>query len=281
MIDIQAGVPQWRDQGRAAYQNLGYSPALSADPISHAWALHMLGLPDSHPVLELGLGRMVVRTEIPTHVALTGAFRAELNDQALGGECVIELLPGQALRLTCRAGRFGYLAIARDIELPKHRGSVATLAREGFHYAEPCFGAALPVKLSARPQHTDQGPIRYLPTYEHEDFSKSAIAHFETQVWQIDPASDSMGLRLLGETMNHKAGLKNSTPLAIGAIQWPSGGVPMVMAGAHQSIGGYPRIGCVLPDQLARLAQWPQRQPLQFVATEWPDARRRLKRALP
>ena len=38
MIDIQAGVAQWRDQGRAAYQHLGYSPALSADPIS------MLGL---------------------------------------------------------------------------------------------------------------------------------------------------------------------------------------------------------------------------------------------
>ena len=281
MIEIQAGVAQWRDQGRAAYQHLGYSPALSADPISHAWALHMLELQNSHPVLELGLGRMVVRTEVPTRVALTGAFRAELNDQALGGECAIELLPGQELRLTCRAGRFGYLAIARDIALPKHRGSVATLAREGFNYAEPCFGDPLPGKLTTRPQHTEHGPIRYLPTYEHDDFSESAIAHFESCVWQIDPASDSMGLRLLGEGVHHQVGLEYSTPLAIGAIQWPSGGVPMVMAGAHQSIGGYPRIGCVLPDQLARLAQWPQREPLQFVATDWPDAQRRLKRALP
>ena len=281
MIDIQAGVAQWRDQGRAAYQHLGYSPALPADPISHAWALHMLGLPDSHPVLELGLGRMVVRTEVPAHVALTGAFRAELNDQALGGECAIELLPGQTLRLTCRAGRFGYLAIARDIELPRHRGSVATLAREGFDYAEPSFGAALPVRLAARPQFTEQGPILYLPAYEYDEFSEAAIAHFESGVWQIDPASDSMGLRLLGKAMNHQVELEYSTPLAIGAIQWPSGGAPMVMAGAHQSIGGYPRIGCVLPDQLARLAQWPQREPLQFVATDWSDAQRRLKRALP
>lgn len=281
MIDIQAGVAQWRDHGRLAYQHLGYSPALSADPISHAWALEMLGLPDSHPVLELGMGRMAVRTEVPTHVALTGAFRAELNDQALGGECAIELFPGQELRLTCRAGRFGYLAIARNIELPKHRGSVATLAREGIDFATPTFGDPLPARLTARPQHSEQGPIRYLPTYEHDDFSTAAIAHFESNLWQVDPASDSMGLRLVGESMNHQVGLEFSTPLAIGAIQWPSGGVPMVLAGAHQSIGGYPRVGCVLPDQLARLAQWPQREPLQFVATDWPDAQRRLKRALP
>ena len=87
-----------------------------------------------------------------------------------------------------------------------------------------------------------------------------------------------MGLRLAGNEPIALSTLQPlSEPVAIGTIQLPADGQPIVLLADAQTIGGYPRIGHVISADLPRLAQVAPSDRLRFVASNEALALQRLQ----
>ncbi|MEO8499823.1 MAG: hypothetical protein ABI565_02825, partial [Vicinamibacteria bacterium] len=91
--------------------------------------------------------------------------------------------------------------------------------------------------------------------------------------WLVGLDSDRVGARLDGPRLPH-AGPSEiiSDGMVPGCIQVPPDGRPIVMLSDCPTTGGYPKIACVVSDDLALVAQAiPGRTPLRFFAVRIED----------
>jgi len=74
--------------------------------------------------------------------------------------------------------------------------------------------------------------------------------------WTVSSASDRMGIRLEGAPIPlHHATDRLSEPVEPATVQVPGGGLPIVLGGDGQTIGGYPRAAHVIDADLDMLGQ--------------------------
>ena len=66
-----------------------------------------------------------------------------------------------------------------------------------------------------------------------------------------------MGYKLQGEPIIPSKGGIISEGITFGAVQVPPDGQPIVLLKERQTIGGYPKIGSILPVDCFKLAQMP------------------------
>jgi allophanate hydrolase subunit 2 len=97
-------------------------------------------------------------------------------------------------------------------------------------------------------------------------FTPEAVALFAQQVWTVTPQSNRVGLRLAGDTplARQQTAELASEGTALGAIQVPASGQPVLFLADHPLTGGYPVIGCVAPHHLDRAGQIPIGARIQF-----------------
>ncbi|MFC2538466.1 MAG: 5-oxoprolinase/urea amidolyase family protein, partial [Lautropia mirabilis] len=93
-------------------------------------------------------------------------------------------------------------------------------------------------------------------------FDDESLELLQQQCWQVTQQSNRVGLRLLGEKpLQRAAGFQGrelpSEGTALGALQVPSNGQPVLFLADHPLTGGYPVIGCVAPHHLDLAAQLP------------------------
>jgi allophanate hydrolase subunit 2 len=82
-----------------------------------------------------------------------------------------------------------------------------------------------------------------------------------------------MGIRLEGPSLGLTAPREMVTEgVALGAIQVPAGGRPIVLFVEHQTTGGYPKIASVAAVDAARLGQLRPRDTIRFAAVTFDDA---------
>jgi allophanate hydrolase subunit 2 len=121
-------------------------------------------------------------------------------------------------------------------------------------------------------------PAENLPTVEQEVvldvvlgprtdwFTAESVARLAAQRWQVTPQSNRVGLRLAGEVPLARAiaGELPSEGTALGALQVPPSGQPVLFLADHPLTGGYPVIGAVAPYHLDRAGQIPVGAWLRF-----------------
>jgi allophanate hydrolase subunit 2 len=95
---------------------------------------------------------------------------------------------------------------------------------------------------------------------------------FFTQLYEVTPASNRMGLRLAGEPLFRKPGELISEAVAPGAVQVTNDGRPVVLGADGQTIGGYPKIAHVIRADLDSLAQLRPGDRVRFVRVMPADA---------
>jgi 5-oxoprolinase (ATP-hydrolysing) subunit C len=83
--------------------------------------------------------------------------------------------------------------------------------------------------------------------------------------YTVAPASDRMGLRLTGATLERRAGELASEAVAPGAVQVTNDGLPVVLGVDGQTLGGYPKIAHVVRADLDVLAQLRPGDRVRFV----------------
>jgi len=251
-----------QDAGRRGFAHLGVARSGAFDPRSWRLANRLVGNREDVAALEcLGPG-LAVETLKHLTAAVTGAIgTVSINGRLVSTNTPLHLRPGDLLRLgPPRTGLRYYLAVTGGILTPEVLGSCSYDTLGG---------------LGPPPLHADQvldtGPDRDgHPLVDHvapappattfevlpgPDGDEAAIAALTQAVWDLDPQSDRIGVRLLGEPVPAPAELP-SKPMVLGAVQVPPNGRPIILGPDHPTTGGYPVIAVVTGESMCDVAQW-------------------------
>ena len=267
-----------QDQGRPGWTAQGLSRGGAADPLALLEAAALLGSSPTNAVLEMmGMGGVFSTTQ-HTRFALTGAqMQASIDGTPVLPNSSHLLRAGQKLRIGgAQKGVFGYLAFAGGITTDPVMNSRATHLTAGIGAplqaddvlplstdSDPLTG---PMRLPAS-DRLSGGVIRVMPGPQTDFFGDDIIARFSETTFARSPRGNRQGIRMDHDGAGFgAAGQLNivSDLIVPGDIQMTGDGVPFVLLAECQTIGGYPRIGTVIPADLPRVAQAMPGAALQF-----------------
>ena len=280
-VDEAGPATSVQDGGRFGYLRFGLSSAGAMDPTALATANALVGNEAQAPAIEVGpFPARFSAAEGDVRLALTGAARvATIGSSAVAmGESFV-LKSGATLALkAARGGTFTTLAIAGGIEGTPMFGSFSVHARADLGSPLPrplkagdrlAVATALPGTRDFRLPLPAPGtaPIRVVLGPQDDYFGDAALAAFFAAGWQISPASDRMGYRLLGPKIVAARGHNIvSDGIALGQIQVPGDGQPLVLMADRGTTGGYPKIAAIVSADLGRFAQTPAGTEVRFEA---------------
>jgi antagonist of KipI len=200
------------------------------------------------------------------------------------------LAAGDVVRIgAARAGVRGYVAVAGGIEVPPVLGSRSTYLRgrlgglEGRALRRDDVlrpGAAGPVRRRAVPSGLvpdwrREPVLRVVLGPQADRFTDDGLATFLGGTYEVLPQSDRMGARLAGPRIAHARGHDIiSDGIALGAVQVPGDGQPIVLLVDRQSTGGYTKIATVCSFDIPRIGQAKPGQRVRFSAVDVAEAQR-------
>jgi len=277
-----------QDLGRPGHMARGLSAGGAADRQALFEAAALLQLPEVAPAIEMaGLGGAFT-ADAPTRFALTGApMKASIEGDPVAWNASHTLHPGQRLEIGgASAGVYGYLTPAATINTPVWLGSRAVHGVAGV--GKPlAAGDALPLgedsRLEAPGMTLDPlsrfagGEVRMMPGPQTGLFSEATLERALSTEFRRGAQANRQGVRLDhdGEPFGTDAAAGLASDFIVtGDVQMTGDGLPYVLMAECQTIGGYPRLGTVLPDDLPRVAQAPLGAPLRLalVTVEEADA---------
>ena len=259
-----------QDLGRPGRRAAGVPPGGAMDRFALAAANRLAGNPEGAAALECSLSGPTVVALRSCLVAVTGAdFGLTLNGVPAPDWTGIFLMEGDRLGFTGRRwGARAYIAVAGGLDAERWLGSASTyllVGRGGVHGRTLHSGEELTL-AGPEPRPAVAGrclPVGQRPTYELSP-SLAAVAGphvrllsppsrraFFRERWTVSRDADRMGYRLEGETLQVKAEELVSFGLAMGCVQVPPAGQPILLMADHQTAGGYPVVAgvarCALP----------------------------------
>ncbi|MBA4503026.1 5-oxoprolinase subunit C family protein [Marinobacterium marinum] len=262
-----------QDGGRAGYQHLGVTTGGPMDEHAFDWANWLLGNPRGSAALEITYGMLVLEALSDMTFALAGAdLGATLNGKPLLPWQQYQVQAGDRLKFgTPENGLRAYLAFPGGIQTVARLGSAATVTREKLGGLD---GSGKPLQRGDRllsmesavaeqrampdwaiPDYSEPLKMGLILGYQYECFSITQRMKFFTAPYTVTSNIDRMGYRLQGEPVASEQNGIISEGIALGAVQIPQDGQPIVLMRDRQTIGGYPKIGCVFSLDLAKLAQ--------------------------
>lgn len=259
-----------QDRGRRGYQRHGLAQGGAADLLAYLWANKLLDNPDHSACLEITLGGFEAIAEGPITIAITGAASdISVNGQPVDPWSTVHLENADRLKIGVpRYGRYSYLAIPGGIDAPAFCGSRSVVLREkipGFtalteHDSLPALGSTstIPrrsVPTGKRPDYAGEVILRIIPGYQVDQFHPDDLLRLTASDYRISQQSDRMGIRMEGAPLTRVASGVISEGIAMGAIQVPGEGLPIVLLNDRQTIGGYPKVGTLGIIDCGRLAQ--------------------------
>ncbi|QIA65292.1 5-oxoprolinase/urea amidolyase family protein [Vibrio astriarenae] len=265
-----------QDFGRFGQAHIGVTTGGPADTYAYSWANKLLNNPINSSVIEMTLGQASFTVQQSTWFAISGAdLNATLDTQPLQNWSSFYAMKGQVINFKLpRNGLRGYLAVSGGFAAPDTLGSASTVVRDklgGLRGNGSSIGTgdelAFRTKISRSDYSTQSVSFRFVPDYNRpihlriipgyqvKQFSPAALSHFYQQEYIVSKDSNRMGYRFEGRGIDAPNQGILSEGLALGSIQITPDGLPIVMLCDHQTIGGYPKVGCVSQVDLPRLAQ--------------------------
>lgn len=279
-----------QDGGRSGFLRFGVTAAGPMDPLAHAMANRAVAAAPDAAAIEIPFGGLEVVAEYgPATVALAGGrFDIRIDGAPLPAAVVARLAAGSTLSV--RGGKVGmwcYLALAGTMEVPPVMGSTATHTRSGIGGMAGrglAPGDLIPLTLSGAdvaegeilaPHLDDNGrsPVRVMVGPQADHFSPRERERFLCQTWTISGRSDRMGYRLDGKPLRYARSFNIvSDGIAMGSVQVPGDGLPIVLMADRQPTGGYPKIATVISADLGVLAQRRPGSEVRFVEVSHEEA---------
>ncbi len=263
-----------QDAGRIGYQNAGFSVSGVMDYRSFRMANMLLGNEESEAVLEVSLmGPTLTFMENNTFAIAGGDFSPTLNNKEIDLYAAIPAKKGDTLKLgLVKEGARAYIAFAGGMDVPLVMGSKSTNLKCG-------IGGYKGRKLEAGDEIGFVNPkanlINMYKRYEHvreyqekditlrvilgpqiDYFAEEGIRTFLESEYTVSDEYDRMGCRLKGPVIASKNGVDIiSDGIALGSIQIPTSGTPIIMMADRQTTGGYAKIATVIHVDIPKLAQ--------------------------
>jgi len=254
-----------QDLGRYGYGHLGVTNSGAMDEYAYLWSQKLLDNKNSN-ALEVMVG-LKLKATLSTEIAVTGAdldFRINGVKKPIWQSYNIKV--GDILSFEKRvSGQRAYLAVKDGFSIKKRYGSYSTTLKEGIG-SRIKKGDFIPFKTHLLsyikrvqreyiPNYNDHLTLRVLLGYQDDYFSQEQKERFFSSEYEITLQSDRMGYRLKGEPIIPSIDGIISEAIAFGSVQIPKDGQPIILLKERQTIGGYPKIGTVLPIDCFRLAQ--------------------------
>ncbi|PYO04965.1 MAG: KipI antagonist [Candidatus Rokuibacteriota bacterium] len=298
MIRILDAGPQTtvQDLGRTGQMRYGIPPSGPVDRFAFVLANRLVGNADTAAALECTL--IGPRFEITGAgaIAVTGAdMPVTVNGQSAAGWRTIAVKAGDVVRLgPARTGVRSYVGVAGGLDVPLVLGSRSTYLRGRVGGVE---GRALrksdelrlfpsgPVKPRhveprAIPDYTGEPTVRAVLGPQADRFTAEGLEALFGGRYEVLPQSDRMGSRLRGPRIAHARGHDIvSDGIALGSIQVPGDGQPIVLLVDRQSTGGYTKAATICSSDIWRVGQARPGQSLRFHQIGVDEAHRMLREA--
>jgi len=279
-----------QDAGRYGFQQHGVIVGGAMDPVAMRMANMLVGNQPGEAVLELTLKGPSLRFHEDFLIAVCGGdFAPAIDGQRIAGNRAVWVRRGSTLQFSrAKKGCRAYLAVAGGWDVPVVMNSRSTNFRAGFGGHEgrmlrandwlranspgefSRFLASRLAKQAGANSFAQAGwhvppsafpcianpTVRVIRGEQYDDFTADSREHFWSQPFQVSPQSDRMGYRLAGPQLSLSAPLElTSEAVTAGTIQVPPSGQPIILLADRQTIGGYPKIGCVASVDLPIFAQ--------------------------
>lgn len=256
------------DLGRFGYEHLGVSNSGVLDEYSARFANKLLDNNPKAPLLENFFGNLEFEVMGDTNIAITGAkceFSINNIPQELWSSHSVR--SGDFVKIgKVIEGTRVYIAIKNGFNIKKDLGSASVSVKEGFGGEKlktndtlfftpsaPQIHKRVPKDLI--PDYSKPLVLRVIPSYQNSYFPKEEQEKFFSNEYTITNDFNRMACKLKGESINCDIDGIISEGIAFGAIQIPKNGQPIILLKERQTIGGYPKIGAILPIDCFRLAQ--------------------------
>lgn len=262
-----------QDTGRTGFRRWGVPVGGAMDLSACRRVNALLGQGENAAVLEATMTGPTLRFGAKTRFAISGAdLNPSLNGSPLANDRVHEAHPGDVLAFgPLTSGCRACIGFSGGIDVPVMLGSRSTCLPGKFgghegralragdrlflgNVAQPDGSVkAYPVSTSA----DSRDPIRILAGPEADWFTPEALRDLLSTPYRISPDSNRVGYRLEGAVLTRRFPDREmiSSPVTVGTIQVTRGGLPVILLADAPTVGGYPRIGFVIRDDLPRLAQ--------------------------
>ncbi|MEV4157469.1 biotin-dependent carboxyltransferase family protein [Nocardia salmonicida] len=269
-----------QDLGRQGWFDSGVGQAGAADRGSLRLANRLVGNPEGFAAIEVLLGGLALRADGHLTVAVTGApAPAFVDGTPVGHASVLELDEGQVLRLgSASTGLRSYVAVRGGIDVAKVLGSRSRDTLSGIGPEPLAIGTQLPVGPPPRTFPTVEfAPVALRPELLTIRACPGPRADWFTDPdllfrgsWIVSSDTDRVGARLdrlAGPPLVRSVTRElPSEGVALGSVQVPPSGQPVVFLADHPITGGYPVIAVVLDADVDRVAQARPGEKLVFVA---------------
>jgi biotin-dependent carboxylase-like uncharacterized protein len=292
-----------QDVGRVGYQHLGVPTSGALDPVSLRAANVLVGNNATEGALEIAyVGPTFIVEADSANLACAGAnacIEVLPNEVTVSGVSYASMQSfraqrGQIVRIGPTSGSsVVYLAVEGGFDIKPVLGSVSTYLRGGiggWQGRALIAGDALPLRRSSasdREEFRLEGldlarPPRFRVVLGPQDafFSERSIRTFLDSEYTVSPATDRMAILLYGPKLEHTAGHDIiSDGIALGSIQVPGHGRPIVLMADRQTTGGYPKVATVISADLPALGRSRIGDKISFQETSVEEAQQ-LRRTL-
>lgn len=256
-----------QDPGRFGWAHYGISASGAADPFAFRAANLLAGNAGNAPALEMTLVGGEFVFEQAATVVVAGADLA--SPVPLWQP--VEIAAGAALRFgAARAGARCYLAVRGGFDVPLVMGSASVHVMTGVGGRPLRKGDVLAVGDAAvrRPRPPARGLEQYWGGGELRVTEGPQARLFGEELYAAEytvrEESNRMGIRLQGPALPAPPGGMISEGVALGAVQAPPDGQPIVLFVEHQTSGGYPKPANVVSADFRLLGQLRPRDRVRF-----------------
>jgi antagonist of KipI len=283
-----------QDAGRFGYAHLGISPAGAADGMALRIANRLVGNDENTAALEMTLIGAALEFDESCVVALAGGeCDCRLGNAAVPMWKAVRVAAGEVL--TCgpvKSGARVYLAVQGGFDVPLILGSASTNLDGHFGGADgrslrkgdllsvinrPAQ-SPMELKAGAKQRLYPAGALRVTRGPQKEWVGAETFEGLSFSSYRVSEDSNRSGLRLKGEQLKPREESQLITEgVALGSVQVPPDGQPIILFVDQQTTGGYPKIANVIAADMHRVGQLRPRDEVRFEEVTIPEAIRLLR----
>ena len=287
-----------QDLGRRGFQKYGVPVCGALDAVSMRIANILVGNPETLAGLEITFAAPELVFDRDADIALVGAdFAPVVNGAEARAWESVRVPAGAVVSFRAPAdGLRAWLAVDGGIDVPIVMGSRSTDLKGGFgghkgralregdilplgHPPHPnsVAPARLPSEISRQPTYGQSFEIRAVLGPQNDRFSDAGIAAFLQSEYAVSPDADRTGYRLDGPAIERADGAAIiSDGTALGSVQVPGAGTPIILLADRGTTGGYAKIATVISPDIGLLAQAMPGAKIRFRAVSESEAREAL-----
>jgi KipI family sensor histidine kinase inhibitor len=250
----------------------GVAPGGAMDSSALGFGNRILGNPADAVALELSLAGPGLEALEDCRIAIAGApCIATLDGRAIDSATSIRISKGSHLSLgPVREGVRSYLCLAGGFSVSAAPGIPPRISEGEILFAAagarvpassiPSPGARAPQRFRPSPQRfrpaSATADVRIVLGPQEDRFAAEAVGTLLASDYRVSSTSDRRGIRLEGPALSHRDGADIAPEAtALGAIQVPADGQPIVLGPDRPVTGGYAKIATVIGADFPVMAQ--------------------------